>query len=335
MNYGVEQSFCATARQNTDGDIRHLVSYNYGQDIQCHASRSRSAVFKIPAMTRHGNETIPEGTLDLSQLMKGKQVLFRIPSLQWLKDNEWVRDDEPGPFFVKQLELYPLPDLGASTVTTSSSFSLNKNLLDGEIIFDRSLSATFSHEENFINCHNPPELPSPYDVLNCDKYKTTCRTALGEFGPGTIYPSLIGSHWSVKFYLPVLPKMPYPKTPFYLKVFASICNVKEQPWILETDSFTGDGVCCSADGRDERYQTESSRCGDCPKTSKARLNGLYCESCPAGFEPAGSAVNAYGCRPCSVDSYKPSVGSDSYCQPCPADKFTNNTMGSPFCINRN
>ena len=229
MNYGVEQSFCDTARKNTDGDIGHLVSYNYEQDIQCHASRSRSAVFKIPAVTRHGNETIPEGTLDLGQLMKSKPVLFRIPSLQWLRDNEWVTENEPGPFFVKQLELYPLPDLGATTVTTSSSFSLNKNVLNGEeIFFDRSLIATFSQQENFVNCHNPPELPSPYDVVNCDKYATTCRTALGEFGPGKIYPSLIGSQWSVKFDLPVIPKMPYPKTPFHLKVFATICNVKTQ-----------------------------------------------------------------------------------------------------------
>ena len=227
INYGEEQDFCDSMRKNPAGNLGNLVSYKYDEDFQCHKSRSRSVLFKIPAMTRHGNDSFPDGTLDLSQLMRGKSAPFHIPSMQWLVDNEWLDESESGPVFVKQLDLYPFPDMGEDTVITSASFSLEKNILNGEeIVFDRNLTATFSRQDNFVNCLNPPELPSPYDVVHCEKYKTACRTATGEFGPGTIYPSLVGSHWNVKFHFPVIPKMPYPTTPLYLQVFATICNIK-------------------------------------------------------------------------------------------------------------
>ena len=227
INYGEEQEFCARMRADPSGDLGHLISYKYDENFQCQDSRSRSMIFSIPAVTRRRNESIPEGTLDLSQLMQGKSVLFRIPDKQWLVEHGWIGEDEIGPVFVKQLDLYPLPEMSNDVVVNSATFILINNTLNGEeIVFDRRLSATFSRQENFVDCFNPPELASPYNVANCDKYKTACRTATGTFGSGNIYPSLIGSLWSVKFDLPSKPAMPYPKTPFFLKVYATICNVK-------------------------------------------------------------------------------------------------------------
>ena len=229
MNYGQELSFCMDARRDLSLDVGLLVSYDYDQDHQCHASRSRSGIFKIPATPRLGNEPMPEGTLDLTQLSMAKSVPFRIPDEQWLKDHGWISPHESGPFFVKRLDLFKPPSQDASlTVTTTATFALNKNVLNGEeIIFDRDLIATFTSQQNFVNCFTPPALPNPYDMRGCSKFPSSCDMATGEFGPGKIYPSLVGSEWSVRFNPG--PQGIYPKTPFYLKVFATICSVKNRP----------------------------------------------------------------------------------------------------------
>merc|ERR1712240_553558 len=345
INYGEEQEFCASMRADPSGDLGDLISYKYDENFQCQDSRSRSMIFSIPAVTRRRNESIPEGTPDLSQLMQGKSVLFRIPDKQWLVEHGWIGEDEIGPVFVKQLDLYPLPEMSNDVVVNSATFILiNNTLNEEEIVFDRRLSATFSRQENFVDCFNPPELPSPYNVANCDKYKTARRTATGTFGSGNIYPSLVGSLWSVKFDLPSKPAMPYPKTPFFLKVYATICNVKNA---VEKGDDVEEGVCCSAGG-DDQYQTNSG-CDVCPPGSKSRLRGFYCESCPPGHESASATsaskstilelassddVRAFGCSPCAVDFYKEKEGSDSACLPCTPGQFTNGTLGSTVCINR-
>ena len=180
-------------------------------------------------MARHGKEPIPEGTLDLTQLSKSNSVPFKIPSVQWLKDNGWLDADEAGPVFIKRFDLFPLPNMGASQVTNRAFISLDKNVLNGETItFDRQVNTTFSLQQHYQHCFTTPELPNPYDVKYCPELHRSCRTATGEFSPGKIYPSLVGSEWTIKFTLPGAARLPFPKTQFYLQVLATICNVKQQ-----------------------------------------------------------------------------------------------------------
>ena len=106
---------------------------------------------------------------------------------------------------------------------------------------------------------------------------------------------------------------------------------------LQEDDVKEEGVCCSAGG-DDQYQTNSG-CDVCPPGSKSRLRGFYCESCPPGHESTSATsssddVRAFGCSPCAVDFYKEKEGSDSACLPCTPGQFTNGTLGSTFCINR-
>ena len=70
-----------------------------------------------------------------------------------------------------------------------------------------------------------------------------------------------------------------------------------------------------------------------PSGALPRLNGYYCESCPAGFAPRGGGVETYGCSPCPVDTYK-ALDGEAGCVACAADQFTNGTVGSTMCVAR-
>ena len=53
-------------------------------------------------------------------------MFFKIPDVKWLVDNGWIRPDQAnkGPFFIKRLQIFPLPLFEASkTVDVSIKLS--------------------------------------------------------------------------------------------------------------------------------------------------------------------------------------------------------------------
>ena len=125
----------------------------------CSDMYSRRGTFTIPAMVRRGNEVVPEGTLDLTRLLdpseKRGSTVFHIPDAQWLVDNGWIESDEAkdGPFFIKQLQMYPLPLQDWRKVKRSTKFSLLENKLGKELfLFDESVQAMFSIDDNNRRC---------------------------------------------------------------------------------------------------------------------------------------------------------------------------------------
>ena len=101
----------APNRRNAFGDLAKLISFKYDEDISCSDELSKRDEFRIPAMIRRGNETLPKGTLDLTRLLEAEEktsdVLFQIPNAEWLVDNGWIdaQDKNNGPFFVKKMQV--------------------------------------------------------------------------------------------------------------------------------------------------------------------------------------------------------------------------------------
>ena len=102
---------------------------------------------------------------------------------------------------------------------------------------------------------------------------------------------------------------------------------------LDTQEVKSTGQCCM---NKVQSMDENGNCIACPENSLPRLNGYFCESCPAGFgvrDPgAGSHfLSSYGCHLCPVDTFKAKDGIGK-CQSCGPDATTSGTVGATFCI---
>ena len=343
MHYGVEQDICKQLRENPFMDLGNLVAFHYGDDIMCQDSLTRSGEFRIPAIMRRGNESIPSGVLDLGQHLdphrKRNHALFQIPNAAWLVQNGWIDEDEidEGPFFVKQLQIFPLPIMsgdGKKTDTVSTSLSVVQNVVDGDDYrFDADVSNLFAYDENDIRCNDRKKSVSPYSLRNCGKLPDICRRSDGFFA-GPIYPSLM-SLWNVSFDIPTDYKRikPFPVGTFYLQAEAEICfryNGRMTGFHRDTKMRNHNRSCCSDSGR---YADANEDCQLCPVGSSPRLNGYFCESCPPGYQPADGARESYGCGPCPVDTFKESDG-NSACKPCEEGKHTENLLGRKHCFGK-
>ena len=238
---------------------------------------------------------------------------------------------------MKQLQLYPLPSLGFNQKTLTTVFSLVNNTLEnGKEAFavDRRLYSEFSFLENDPLCNPMYTLKNPYSLRNCQQLEDDCALSDGKF-PKHVYPSLMAA-WRIDFRRPVTEFIPYPVGVVHLKVRAEICfrkriGMKTLTADTNVGTLTADtNVCC---GEASKYVDKNGACQSCSKGASPRLNGLFCEKCPAGYTPRGPLVTSYGCNPCAEDTFKSQEG-NSDCLPCQIGHFTNGTVGSPFCIKR-
>ena len=335
MYYGVEQEFCKSLRGNTFGDISNLVAFNYDKDITCTDRYTRRGTFNIPAKMRNGDEELPPGTLDLTVLLdqseKSGSTLFKIPDTQWLVDNGWIFEEEKdqGPFFIKQLQLYPLPAQTKKQQSVITEFSLVENIVGKEVYaFDEQVHSSFFIDVENNICNYPYRLVNPYSVRNCKPLRDFCMRSEGLF-QGPIYPSLM-SLWRVFFKIPLELKqdLPYPVNAIDLKVEAEICFRKSFAKRDVEEKEEKQSECC-ADS--QMYEDKNGDCKRCPKNSSSRLNGYFCESCPAGFYSPSKEPSNYGCRPCPVNTFKDKAG-NSDCLSCAIGKTTNGAKGSSFCV---
>ena len=337
-NYGVEERVCQTMRGNTFNDLGNLVSYNYQHDRMCSDQNTRRGTFVIPAMMRRGNEVLPKGTLDLTQLLDPSKVqgmaYFQIPNSQWLVDNGWIASYEKnkGPFFVKQLQLHPLPTLGKRKVLISSEFTLIDNLYNEEtVVFDADVHSVYAVEENNHLCNQRDVLKNPYSLRYCPPLGDVCARSDGKFH-GPVYPSLMAL-WQVEFKIPkdLRVNLPFPVKPIMLKVEAEICYrqaSRKREEEEEEEKRSVSGRCCASKNQ---FLSKDHTCQKCPPKSVPKLNGYYCESCPKGYEPASSGTRGYGCKPCPENKYKQDEG-NSNCVPCRRGMTTKGGKGSAFCV---
>ena len=325
-----------SVRGNTFNDIANLIAFDYTTDRQCPDRYSRRGSFNIPAVARRGGEPLPQGTLDLTRLLDPSQstcsMFFQIPNAKWLVDNGWIYSDEinQGPFFVKQIQLFPPPTLASIPSDLGTTFTLLDNTVGDELyLFDEGVHAAFLLQEGNPLCNKQHILNSPYSVVNCQPQGDACIRSDGLFD-GPIYPSLM-ARWKIDFAIPTSLKqaLPFPVDQINLKVEAEICFRKSfvRKQVIERAT---SGSCC-ADS--DKYTRANRECQSCPEGSSPRLNGYFCESCPSGSTPRDKGVASYGCVPCPVDTYKSTVG-NLECLACNANEYTNGTTGSSLCAPR-
>ena len=130
---------------------------------------------------------------------------------------------------------------------------------------------------------------------------------------GPLYAPLIGSKWELSMYSPTVLTKPYPIDTFSLKVKVKYCSAssssaRKDPAIAPKfkRELRVSSECCSTRNMVFNQilnlkQGGLDPCYTCSATSVPRLDGFYCESCPAGYEPSGGS---FGCKPCGVAYFK-------------------------------
>merc|ERR1719259_757439 len=199
-NHGEKPEFCGSLASSTS-DLGPLVSHDFNRDSLCASTNIVKGAFKIPAKARKLRETLPAGTLDLNQLYdrtgEESSTFFQIPGAHWLADQGWIGREEvnDGPFYVKRLQLFPLPTFSSSQESFASQFTLidNRNG-DVSIPFDETVSSAFSYVQNEKDCATHDQLISPYGFKDCLQAPDMCMKASGSF-PGPTYPLLTSSLW--------------------------------------------------------------------------------------------------------------------------------------------
>jgi len=330
---------------------------------------SKTGIFNIPTAMRQGNKPLPAGTLDLTALLheskreprrKNGKILkkkngktqytrwwssstsFQIPDAQWLVDNRWIDSAQidDGPFFVKQLQLYPLLPPGYRSLGITR-FSVSNNT---------DVTAKFEYSPYGWQECKTPKVDGPYYCDRNDYRASFCAVDSGNFD-GPPYPSLMNK-WKVDLSLEYGKKrvaapfpVPGPVGRLYLKVAAEICFDKKNRETIARRSHDYHRVNSPSSlialcggvryncGR-SWFSNHPDECWDCPRGSRPRHDGYYCESCPAGFEPCqqnrfNSGIG-FGCVPCKVAYYKDQPGNHR-CEKCPWGQCTNGT-GSTTCF---
>ena len=162
MRFGEDVPLCVKLRKNTFGSVQNLASYPYQDEIMCTNDKGNPDTYRIPAMMRRGNETVPKGVLDLYQLYnknrRRNHVIFQIPDTAWMLENGWIREgqENKGPFVIRYLRIYPLPIQSKDRGIIGPihvRLSLIKNIWNGkEVLFDEYIANKLSYSQNDINC---------------------------------------------------------------------------------------------------------------------------------------------------------------------------------------
>jgi len=347
INFGEEEAICKTLRENTSGDLGSLISkitISHDKDFICDQNLVSEDYYNIPAMHRQTNESLPDGTLDLTSLLdpseKVGSTIFQIPNVEWLVQNGWIEKEEinSGPFYVKRLRLISLPSQYARSVKIKTKFSLLSNIFgEEEYKYDTAIYADHEYREKYP-CSNNDIRNNPYNRMNCEERKICQIDRPTNPEPFRFpYPSLL-SRWKVEYKKSKKKKMamPFPTGEFRLKVGAEICYRRKNQGKKKHRSSEGFvqrqeiDQCCTRTGH---YADDEGECHTC-QNGKPRLNGYYCESCPVGYEPFGSEIRSYGCTKCPVDKYKSQEG-NTPCMQCPYQQHTDGALGSSICIDKN
>jgi len=358
-NYGNDESYCSVLRQDPNGDLSKLLAGLKGENaIMCQQPKEK--IVNIPAQIRLGYGIVPDGTLDLSLLMdptiSDPSYDFQIPNIQWLVDNKWLTNAEAnsGPFYLKRFELFLPPWYGKDDKMVQTQLTLLKNTLEpnGEIyVFDQDVSYIFQYSDHSQFCEEKNTGKNVYDS-GCGSGPSLpkpCTQTPGELNGQTIYPSWM-SLWKVQMVLPtdvrtqgMIPIQANGQ--FNLRAKVAICFRKSinekreveqfekryQPLktpftevIKRHNSDSVQGVMDSVENLCTIWnafeKSSQDACDPCPSQSVRRLNGYYCETCPAGYEPRKKVSNedvswVFGCQPCRAGFFKASKGNVE-CQPC-------------------
>ncbi|XP_066919497.1 uncharacterized protein [Clytia hemisphaerica] len=303
LNHGHEKDFCTQIKQNIDDvNIDRLIAF-YQRDM-CLNPTFASALIPITSKQRK------DGTIDLSQLLQKSndtlwktsgEVLLKIPNdHKWLSDHGWIQEEDTGPFFIKQFEIFMPPQHPSKggPYRVETKIEMIKNTLNKvQYMFDEPMSFGVDYEDNvgFLSCRG--HRYSPYQTCSTDQTYSVCITKSGTL-PGPYYPSA-DSTWKIsvrsKYELPNV----YSSTPFHLQAKLQICSTQPKKVNRrQRDRSSSRPGCCTnkqySDVKERIKASGNNPCKPCP-AGMSRLGGYFCENCPPGMKPS---PDVYGCQSC-------------------------------------
>ena len=328
LNHGVEKQVCKDLLENPSGDPGALIATVPISMCECSTCHTKKGEFLIPATMTGENDTINLSTLynSVSQVTDGSSML-KIPNKDWLLENRWISAFDEEPFFLKKINLY-LPPANNITHEINIKLSLLDNQLGGKTYrFDHGITLKNIYTVNEQSCAHP----NPYAIESCsNKLGTFCVHTEGIIND-KLLPRLDGSTWNINIQSSyILPKI-YSATKLFLKATAEFCFRSKSLNRPKHNAYSESQQCCFNNGMftdqilRKQFPSESP-CKDCPESSSPRLNGYFCEKCPAGYEP-NMSYN-FGCTPCPISKFKPAPGQFA-CDSCLDGK--NSSMGAINC----
>lgn len=253
----------------------------------------------IPTRPQFQGDT---GYIDLAALVKGKEVVFKIPSdNNWLQSHRWILTGQsPIPFFQSFKIFLPQKKYktGAqqeltTTQTTVSSFAgsavstTNPNTGVVYMLPKAHSKCLTVYEEGYFSCSKTSEIKNPYSLCNnlpkiCDRSTRRAKMSL--------LPTVL-STWSIHLSIQQGIKdltwdAPAPATNLMISAKVKLRILLEGkkrdsiPKLVEKREVKwSENGCC--DGNMYRTTFHNRKCETCPAGSKSIHRGLYCEINPA------------------------------------------------------
>ena len=237
------------------------------------------AFYEVPIQKSHPNDT---AFVDISNLFATGTVNFKIPSVQWLIDHQWIDKSEKDlVFFVKRFNVYLPIETNKPTkfhVTADpilhNQLKPTDNATDYLIIPHTPLFSEYVLGPKRTAC-NTEQIPNPYTSCKIEETNVVCP--LTTTNSRIAYPSLF-SEWAITLihggetFAP-----PNPATNMSVIFGLKLCKLIPEDFSqFQFGVSTGQEVneCCP----DGQYRLNATAdCALCPNNSQSTLAGYYCE----------------------------------------------------------
>ncbi len=218
-----------------------------------------------------------EAYVNVTELFKGENVAFQIPSAKWLVDQDWIRKEEINyAFYVKQFKLYlptnsTFPQKFYSTANPVSSNAVSPGSSEYIIIPRLPLVHEYTMGPSRLLCQTM-KYRNPYTSCEFEDVSEICP--LSHAPRHHLYPSIY-SKWQLSIEGGENLAIPNPATNLSLLVSMQLCKIAQDYYIKEEPAVVMEASQCCPD--DEFRPNITSSCQMCPEGSKSALSGYYCE----------------------------------------------------------
>ena len=242
--------------------------------------------YRIP--TKLSPSDSKEAYIDLARLFSGDDVTFKVPSVDWLIENKWIRASEKDlSFYVKRFEVYlptkpKHPHMFYTTVNSASRNEIIPGSTEYTIIPNSPLVYEYTMGPSYLDCHGQ-KFRNPY--TSCEENSAISEVCMMSHSISqNLYPSIY-SQWtiSVKGEKDRNMTVPNPATDLHIIIAMQLCKIAPNEYNYNShlvaadleESSNGHELCCA----ESHYRpTLSSSCMPCPPKSHSALAGYYCEN---------------------------------------------------------
>ena len=225
-----------------------------------------------------------DSSINISDLIAGDKVTFKVPSADWLVEKDWIRPNERNyAFYVKKFEVYlPIKPEYPQMFYSKAEPVLHNEITPGSteytIIPDTPLIYEYRMGPiSYLGCHFP-KFRNQYTLCETTDISEVCE--MSHEIRHHLYPSVY-SQWSISIKGEKDMTVPDPATDLDLIIGMRLCKIAPANERSGTHSDTAvfqegpmQDLCCP---EGEYRPSVDSMCTSCPDGSSSALAGYYCE----------------------------------------------------------